>query len=115
MAVPGTVTGVSVRNQGNGSVRVEWDATPTATSYKVYGDATTDPTTSRATGVTTLYYFDKAVGAGLNFFRIKATNGDGDSAAYSANASCLRVDTEGRSLGQTQKVDVVASVPVPTA
>jgi hypothetical protein len=64
---------------GGGRVRVLFSCPDAVTGYKVYRDTTTAPTTLRVSPTTEEAYDNVTPGA-LYYYRVKATNGDGDSA-----------------------------------
>jgi len=104
----------SARNAGNGAIRLDVVVDADAITYKVYRDPTAVPTTEITT-LETMPYFDTTGASGTDYFyRVKATNGTGDS-GFSNEVHVLQTDTQGRSKLPIQKVDVVASVPVPIA
>lgn len=73
---------------GSGSVRLSWNLPAGATGIKVYRGTATAPTVQLGAtlGAVSLTYDSTATLATRYFYRIKATNADGDS-AYSNEVS----------------------------
>src|SRR5882757_3017088 len=85
MAVPSIPTGFYAQT-GNAQNYLLWNASATATSYKIQRSLDSINYTTLASGILVLQYLDTAVSAGTQYwYKIVATNGDGDSVATSAN------------------------------
>ncbi len=112
MAAPSTPTNVYLQ-QGNGDAYLLWDAMSTATSYKVQR-STDNITFSLLASPVPNEYLDTSVTAGtLYYYKVAATNGDGDS-AYSAVQSIVPTQTSVLTLSQVraaaqQRSDMVNS------
>ncbi len=99
---------LKARNTGGGAIRLVVTPDADAVSYKVYRDETTTPTTLIDSTVA-MPYFDETGASGVDYFyRVKATNGSGDS-AYSNQIHVLRTDTYARKGAAHIRVSSVAS------
>jgi fibronectin type 3 domain-containing protein len=79
MAVPAAPS-ITIQNIGDNVVRLKVSLPDTADSYKVYRNTHALATTELAAGVTGRFYLDGAVvDDTMYWYRVKATNGDGDS------------------------------------
>jgi hypothetical protein len=84
-STPSAPTNV-VATPGAGQIQVAWTASTGATSYNVYGDASTTPTTFLQT-VYTNSYTETGLGQGVtHYYRVTATNPAGTS-AYSSTSN----------------------------
>ncbi len=84
MAVPAAPV-LRARNQGNGVIRLWFAAVAGATSYKLYKGDAPDPTVQVGTpSPSPDVTYDEDLLEDMYWYRLKATNADGDS-AYSAN------------------------------
>lgn len=83
MAAPSTPANVVI-NQGDSTNYLSWDITATATSYKLQRSTDGITYASLATGVTNPFYQDTTASINtMYYYKVAATNGDGDS-SYSS-------------------------------
>lgn len=84
MAVPSTPSNFVI-NQGGSTNFLAWDITSTATSYKLQRSTDGITYASLVSGVTNPYYQDSSVTVNtMYYYKVAATNGDGDSSYSSA-------------------------------
>lgn len=103
MAVPVAAPVITGRYNSRNVARLTIPGVSDATSYKVYRDETASATTLLASGVSAGEYLDgTAYEEATYYYRVKATNGDGDSAGYSnevvVTANSAGADSEVASL-----------------
>jgi len=80
MAAPAAPT-ISIRNLGDNVIELRVSLPSDAVSYKVYRNTHALATTQLVAGVTGRFYKDgSVVDNTMYWYRVKATNGDGDSA-----------------------------------
>lgn len=98
MAAPATPTNFYLQ-QGNGQAYLSWDLTATATGYKVQR-STDGVSYSLVSSPSINQYLDSTVSVGVNYFyRVAASNGDGDS-SYTTAQSVVPAASGQLSLGQ---------------
>lgn len=87
-AAPAAPTGLTASNDIAGYIRLNWSASPTATSYKVYRNTTDNSATATLLGTSTAAVYNDATGtiSTTYYYWIKATNSNGDS-GFSESAS----------------------------
>jgi len=96
---PSTPSGFYVQ-MGNAQILLSWNASPTATSYKIYR-STDGVTYTLYQTVTTLSYLDTAVLIGSQYFYgLAAHNGSGDSATTYVQANGLNATQVPATSGQ---------------